>query len=327
MYQKSTGGLRKRADEESRDRLTGVLTKKAAETQIASRMREKHGGTLFLCSLDNIEQINGQHGYLTGDECLKQTARILSYMIRPNDILGRYSGAEFVVFMPDCQDAQQAEEHVQRIHNRFYAGREKGKIPISLTIAWALRNAERTCWALLARAEEEMKKLRAESEGAQSPDNNEKKYYMKDIQQVRRELLEQIEKPAAYCQDYEMFKAIYRFLARGIMRSGQKACVILITVTNKEGDPPSLYEKDVLMEQLGEIIGNTLRTGDVYARYSSCQYLLLVINTTKYQADLITDRIREAFQADGHKNDILIHRCFDLQPVRIEEADGESAGR
>lgn len=301
MYQKPTGGLRKRADEESRDRLTGVLTKRAAETQIASRMRETHGGTLFLCGLDNIERINEQHGYLTGDECLKQTARILSYMTRPKDILGRHSGAEFVVFMPDCQNAQQAEEHAQRIHNRFCASREKGKIPLSLTIVWALRNTERTCWALLARADEEMRKLRADSETARSPDNNGKKYYIKDIQQVRRELLEQIKKPVAYCQDYAMFKAIYRFLARGIVRSGQKACVILITVVNKQRDLPSLYEKDLLMEQLGEIIGDTLRSGDVYARYSSCQYLLLVINTTKYQADLITDRIREKFLVGGHK--------------------------
>lgn len=103
--------------------------------------------------------------------------------------------------------------------------------------------------------------------------------------------------------------------------------MILITVVNKEKDPPSLYERDVLMEQLGEIIGDTLRIGDVYARYSSCQYLLLVINTTKYQADLITDRIREKFLVGGHKNDILIHRCFDLQPAQIEETDGETAGR
>lgn len=327
MYQKPTGGLRKGADEESRDGLTGVLTKRAAETQIASRMREKPGGTLFLCNVDDIRQINGQHGYLTGDECLRRAARILSYMIGPNDVLGRRSGAEFVVFMPDCQDAQQAEEHAQRIHNRFCASEERRKLPLSLTIVWAPRNTERTCWALLARADEEMKKLRAESESVQSPDDNGKKYYMKDIQQVRRELLEQIKKPVAYCQDYAMFKAIYRFLARGIIRSGQKACVILMTVVNKEGDPPSLYEKDVLMERLGEIIGDTLRIGDVYARYSSCQYLLLVINTTKCQADRITDRIREKFQADGHKNDILIHRCFDLQPVRMEEAEGETAGR
>ena len=334
MYQKPARESGKRADEENRDSLTGVLTKRAAETQIASRMREKHEGTLFLCAVDDIKRINEQHGYLAGEECLKQAARILSYMIRPNDILGRRSGAEFVIYMPDCQDMEQAEEYVRRINNRFYASgwRESRKIPLSLTIVWVLRKTECTCGVLLEHADEKMERQRAESEAKQSQDKKRKNFYTKDIRQVRKELLEQIKKPGAYCQDYEMFKAIYRFLARGIIRSGQKACIILITVVNEEGGSPLLYEKDALMEQLGENIRDTLRIGDVYARYSSCQYLLLVINTTKCQADLIAGRIREKFLAGGHNNDILIHRCYDLQPAQIEETaetkeSGKTAGR
>lgn len=39
--------------------------------------------------------------------------------------------------------------------------------------------------------------------------------YIKDVRQVRRELIEQIRKPGSYCQDYETFKGIYRFLEWG----------------------------------------------------------------------------------------------------------------
>ena len=85
MQQKPAGRIRRR--ERSRDSLTGVLTKSAAEAQIASKMREKRGGALFLCDVDDIKRINERYGYLAGDECLKQTAQILSYMIHPNDIL------------------------------------------------------------------------------------------------------------------------------------------------------------------------------------------------------------------------------------------------
>lgn len=131
--------------------------------------------------------------------------------------------------------------------------------------------------------------------------------------------MEQIRKPGAYCQDYDTFKGIYRFLERGIIRSGQKACVILITVVDEQGGSLLPHEKDVLMERLGEHIGSTLRVGDVYTRYSSSQYLILVIDTTEGQTDIIVDRIKEKFLADSGRNNILIHHCYELQPARIGE--------
>lgn len=90
MYQKPDEKIREKANRESLDSLTGVLKKNVAEEQIASNMREKQGGALFLCGVNYIKRVNEQYGYLAGDERLKQTARILSYMIRPNDILGRW---------------------------------------------------------------------------------------------------------------------------------------------------------------------------------------------------------------------------------------------
>ena len=324
MYQKPDEKIREKANRESLDSLTGVLKKNVAEEQIASNMREKQGGALFLCGVNYIKRVNEQYGYLAGDECLKQTARILSYMIRPNDILGRWSGDEFVIFMPDCQDIQQAEEYARRINNRFCASGKKGKkkIPHSLTIIWVLRERTDICRTLFARADAEMMRRRAALETAEGRDRKGREHYSKDISQVRKELLEQIKKPGAYCQDYETFKGIYRFLARGLIRSGQKACVILITVVNEDGGSPLLYEKDALMEQLGKNIADTIRLGDVYTRYSSSQYLLLVIDTTQRQTDLIVDRIREQFLAGKYNNNILIHRCYELQPTQIGEVDG-----
>lgn len=314
MPQKPAGKLRR--EERSLDSLTGVLTKNTAKEQIASEMREKRGGVLFLCNVDDIKRINEQYGHLAGDECLKQAARVLSYMIHPNDILGRWSGAVFVIFMPDCQNVWQAEEYAMRINKRFCV-REKGKIPLSLTIIWVLREGEYTCGMLFERADAEMSRQRASLEEAERKKGTSQ--YIKDIRQVRKELLEQIKKPGAYCQDYETFKEIYRFLARGLIRNGQRACVILITVVDEAGGSPRLNEKDELMEQLGEDIGNTLRIGDVYARYTSNQYLLLVINAAKHQAELIAGRIRERFLAGRHSNDVLIHHCYELQPAQVGE--------
>lgn len=131
--------------------------------------------------------------------------------------------------------------------------------------------------------------------------------------------MEQIRKPGAYCQDYETFKGIYRFLERGIIRSGQKASVILMSVVDEEGKSLSPDEKDRLMERLGEDIRTTLRIGDVYTRYTSGQYLVLVIDTTGGQADMIAERIKTKFLTQQGKTGLLMHCCYELEPAKIGE--------
>ena len=168
-------------------------------------------------------------------------------------------------------------------------------------------------------AAEKMKKQREDLEIQKEQKDKEGEHYIKDVRQIRKELIEQIKKPGAYCRDYETFKSIYRFLERGIIRSGQKACVILITVVDKQGRSLLPQEKDVLMEQLGKNIEFALRIGDVYTRYSSSQYLALVIDTTEGQTDLIVSRIKERFLAGRQENNILIHHCYELQPAQIGE--------
>lgn len=307
--------------EEERDQLTGVLKKSTVEAKITFRMWEKRGGTLFLCDVDHMKRINEQYGHQVGDECLKRVAQILSYMIRSNDILGRCGGDEFVIFVPECQDMEQAQEICRRIQERFHAdrGKEKGRITLSLTVVWELRKTGSTYQKLFECASERLRQQKGNSDIEHAQNGKKKDYYITDVRKVQEELREQIQKQEAYCQDYKTFKSIYRFLERGIARSGQKACVILLTVVDGQGRSPLPYEKDMLMEQLGEDIGVTLRIGDVYTRYSSSQYLLLVIDTTEEKADRIVDRIREHFLDGRQGEDVLIHHCYELQPIRSEK--------
>lgn len=307
--------------EEERDQLTGVLKKSAVEARITSRMWGKREGTLFLCDVDHMKRINEQYGHQAGDECLKRVAQILSYMIRSNDILGRCGGDEFVIFVPECQDAKQAQEICRRIQERFYAdrGKEKGRIVLSLTVVWELWKTGSTYQKLFECASERLRQQKGNADIEYAQKGKKKDYYITDVRKVQEELREQIQKQEAYCQDYETFKSIYRFLERGIARSGQKTCVILLTVVDGQGRSPLPYEKDMLMEQLGEDIGVTLRIGDVYTRYSSSQYLLLVIDTTEEKADRIVDRIRERFLDGRQGEDVLIHHCYELQPAQSEK--------
>lgn len=304
------------------DQLTGILKKSVVEMQIAAWLSESRGGTVFLCQIDNLKRINEKYGHLAGDECLKEAVQILLYMRQPNDMIGRRSGNEFLIFMPKCGDEEQAQAMCRRIENRLKVGDGRGKtgISYSVTMAYAVWKMGDTCRSLLGRADDELEKRRASIYLLEGREEKRKDHYIKDVNRVQRDLRERIRKPGAYCPDYETFKGIYRFLSRSLIRSGQRACVILITVVDGEGRSLKPHEKDILMEELGENIGDTLRIGDVYARYSSSQYLVLVIDTIEKESDTIVGRIREKFLEMSRGNDMLIHRCYDLQPATVEEA-------
>ncbi len=311
--------------EDKCDRLTGTWNERQAQAKITEKMRD--GGSLFLCDIDRFRRINDQLGHLAGDACLKQVAQTLGYMIRNGDILGRVGGDEFVIFMPGCRDMETARKIGRRIEERFRTDKRKENrgINLSVSVAVAVRERGDNYQTMLNRAEEELAGRKAEQDAllggypTTSGDN-----YRRDVKQIREELMEQIKKPGAYCQDYETFKCIYRFLERGLVRAGQKACAILLTLVDDRGKSISPGEKDILMERLGKDIHQTLRIGDVYTRYSSSQYLVLVIDTTEEIADMVADRVKERFLKAGGEGSLLVHYCYALRPAKVLALVGET---
>lgn len=116
-----------------------------------------------------------------------------------------------------------------------------------------------------------------------------------DIEQIRCELSETRQVPGAFCQDYESFVNIYRFMERCLIRSQSSIYSILFTLSDKQGDFPILEESGQLMECLHEIIQYSLRAGDVFTRYSSCQFLIMVCNASDIDTDSIAKRIQDRF--------------------------------
>lgn len=52
---------------------------------------------IFIIDVDDFKHINDTYGHLTGDEVLKDIARVIKKCVRDNDIVIRYAGDEFVV--------------------------------------------------------------------------------------------------------------------------------------------------------------------------------------------------------------------------------------
>jgi diguanylate cyclase (GGDEF)-like protein len=95
------------------DPLTGLLNRGAIQDEILRELR-RVGRTglslsLVMVDLDGFKAINDAYGHLAGDAALRAAAERLSGLVRATDRVGRFGGDEFLVLLPDTDEAQMME--------------------------------------------------------------------------------------------------------------------------------------------------------------------------------------------------------------------------
>ena len=102
------------------DALTGCLNKRSfyqrAELELTRALRESKVAALVLLDLDNMKQVNDTYGHLYGDKLLKHLVSVISEQCRPYDLIGRFGGDEFMLFM-QASDETSVMEACLRVHS------------------------------------------------------------------------------------------------------------------------------------------------------------------------------------------------------------------
>ena len=105
----------------SRDHLTGIYNRRYIQNTIIETIREHSKNSLTfslaLFDVDNFKNVNDTYGHTIGDYVLKEVVSIIYQNIREEDILGRWGGEEFILFMP-FTTSDQAEPVVDGIRER-----------------------------------------------------------------------------------------------------------------------------------------------------------------------------------------------------------------
>ncbi|SLN25335.1 sensor domain-containing diguanylate cyclase [Oceanibacterium hippocampi] len=85
------------------DPLSGLLNRHAFESELKMRLERfsepHHAGALLYVDLDGFKKINDELGHHAGDEALVRVASILRTGSRAADLVSRYGGDEFVVWL------------------------------------------------------------------------------------------------------------------------------------------------------------------------------------------------------------------------------------
>jgi diguanylate cyclase (GGDEF)-like protein/PAS domain S-box-containing protein len=109
-----------------RDPLTNVYNRRfladSMDRELAQADRNEKPASVVIMDIDFFKQFNDTYGHRCGDFVLQYIAKFLGDRIRRGDVLCRYGGEEFVVFMPSAPLAaayQRAETWRNDIANAF----------------------------------------------------------------------------------------------------------------------------------------------------------------------------------------------------------------
>ena len=84
------------------DSLTDSLNRRAFVEGVGLEMARATFGTVVIADIDNLKQVNDQHGHAVGDLLIRRCADVLRSALRPYDKLYRWGGDEFLLVVPSA---------------------------------------------------------------------------------------------------------------------------------------------------------------------------------------------------------------------------------
>lgn len=144
------------------DPLTEVGNRRFLEQQLIARIDEqdRYGwqfGVLFV-DVDRFKEINDRHNHIIGDRVIRMVARTLVNGIRSFDIVGRWGGDEFVIFIVNVDEEQlhAVSEKLRRLieNSGFTEGGET--IGVTVSIGGVMAAAGENPEAVIRRADQLM---------------------------------------------------------------------------------------------------------------------------------------------------------------------------
>ena len=129
------------------DGLTGILNRRGLEDSAFKMQgickRINLSMAVLVIDMDHFKKVNDKHGHLYGDDVLRLLAKTIADILRSGDVLGRYGGEEFCVFLPNTteKDATGLAERIRLgVETVLHTVNEKTiKATVSIGVADSVR--------------------------------------------------------------------------------------------------------------------------------------------------------------------------------------------
>lgn len=138
------------------DSLTGLFNRFYSDAEVirlaSSRLRPV---SIIAIDLNNLKKVNDEFGHAVGDLYIKNSAEILKQSFRPEDMIARIGGDEFLVLLPLVDKATCAEA-VLRLNESIRLFNRQGEYPVSLSVGFATTEAGDNMMERIREADENM---------------------------------------------------------------------------------------------------------------------------------------------------------------------------
>lgn len=283
---------------EEPDYLTGLLNRKSGENRIAQAMKEQPGCLAFI-DLDNLKRTNDTMGHLAGDYALMTVGAVLSEYGH-NAVVARLGGDEFIYYMIGA-DQNKASKIMEEIMQTFKKKKEQSTYlsVSSLSIGLCTTTPADTYADILQKADKALYHVKQSGKCGFYFYNNLANSVKQKSSVDLEKLVANLEKQGGYTGslsvEYREFAKIYDFVRHLVARYEYKMQLIMITLEPTDAEGLYIDEKEYAMTCMEKTIKATLRTVDVYTRFSSEQFLVILMNAGKEDIAYITNRIFENF--------------------------------
>lgn len=286
---------------------------------------ERSFGTLYIIDINGFSKINEEKGYIIGDACLSEFAKALKESFKEADIHARISVDEFGAFatgrLSDSGIADIARKLINVSREKFKALGLGDELSLSIGIA---KSPENGCdfLTIYKKAIEELAKAKENGMNyhiATDPVISELSVKANaDMKIVKSLVLDLNKVSGALNVEYEGFKQILQFISRYSSRQKTDVSIILFTLTKKDGEMVEPVILTDAMFDLENIIKSSLRIGDVATKYSSCQYLVMLIGAKNSEPEMIAGRILDNFKPFTDKYEISMK--YDTDYIVVKES-------
>lgn len=117
-----------------RDPLTGLYNRAIFREKVLALMEQKNKGALIFMDVDYFKKVNDTLGHAVGDDVLLTVAKRLRYFFRESeDIIARYGGDEFIVFLKDVSSEKELRKKLEQLLEVFREKYQRGETSWNIT--------------------------------------------------------------------------------------------------------------------------------------------------------------------------------------------------
>ncbi len=135
------------------------------------------------------------------------------------------------------------------------------------------------------------------------------KHSYEALDQIQNNLVEAAQNiTGGYECSYPVFQGIYQIINRMMERGGQSVYLMLCTLVDSKGNPMKEGERlEEMSERLKNAIRQSVRHGDIINQYGKGQYLILLVNTTRENCEIVEKRINRNFVVGRQRTGVQYH--------------------